>query len=119
MSALKETVFVGRNNVLRLTLSEDATPFATAYPSTTPTRWVFTINTTPPVIIDSSTTPSAFDWDAVNSILEIRPGSLVSAAVDYTLATLVIYAAEWPEGLVWVSPTCTPDKILVRVCDNS
>lgn len=119
MSTLKETVFVGRNNVIRLTLSEDSTLFSTAYPTTTPTRWVLTLNTTVPVIVDSDISPDAFDWDAVNSILEIRMGALVATAVDYTSITLVVYAAEWPAGMVWVNPTCTPDKILVRVCDHS
>jgi len=27
-----------------------------------------------------------------------------------------VYAAEWPQGLVWLHPTCTPDKLTIRVC---
>ena len=119
MSTVKETIFVGRNNVIRLILSEEGTLFADAYPGITPTRWVFTINTTVPIIVDSDITPLAFDWDVVHSIVEIHLGALVTTAVGYTSATLVIYSSIWPDGVVWINPTCTPDKLLVRVCDQS
>ena len=119
MSTVKETVFIDRDNSIRLILSEEGTLFADKYPGITPTRWVFTINTTVPIVVDSTVTPSAFTWDGVHSIIEIHLGALVTTAVGYTTATLVIYSPIWPDGVVWINPTCTPDKLLVRICDNS
>lgn len=119
MTVLKETVFAGRDNVVRLELKEDSVLFQLAYPAVTPSRWVLTINTIEPIEIDSDDTPSAFDWDSATSILELRIGDLVTEAVNYTSCTLVMYAIEWPLGLVWINPTCTPDKLTLRICDNS
>ena len=118
MSSLKETVYVGRNNAIRLILNEDGIAFHTAYPTVVPTKWVLTINTTPAITIDSGTSPAAFDWDAPTSVLELRLGSLLSTAINYTTSILTVYSAQWPEGMVWVNPTCTPDKLLIRVCDQ-
>ena len=118
MSTLKETVYIGRNNAIRLILSEDDEAFNDAYPSVTPTKWALTINATPAIEIDSDDHPEAFDWDDSNSVLELRLGQLLSTAMNYTTAILTVYAAQWPEGLVWVNPTCTPDKLLIRVCDQ-
>jgi hypothetical protein len=116
MSLLRETFFAAHNNVIRLTLSEDTSVFSVAYPTVTPTRWLFTIHATVPIVADSLITPNAFEWDAVHSILEIKLGTLVTTAMNYTASTLVVYAAEWPEGLVWFNPTCTPDKVFIRIC---
>jgi hypothetical protein len=69
--------------------------------------------------IDSDDYASAFNWDDTTSILEIRIGTLVLEALEYTAATLVMYSTEWPSGLVWMNPTCTPDKLYIRLCDNS
>ncbi len=118
MSSLKETVYLGRNNAIRLILNEDGVVFHTAYPDVDPTRWVLTINTTPEIEIDSDVNPEAFDWDETSSVLELRLGALVSTAFDYTTSILTVYAAQWPEGMTWVNPICTPDKLLIRVCDQ-
>ena len=119
MSTLKETVFTGRNNTIRLMLSEDDQLFHVAYPDVTPTRWLFTVYTTPPVVVDSDDTPSAFDWDAATSILELKLGGLFSESLAYTGTSLVMYSAVWPAGIVWANPTCSPDKLQIRVCDIS
>ena len=119
MSTLKETVYVGRNNTIRLLLSEDDQLFHDAYPEVTPTRWVFTIYAATPIVVDSDTTPTAFDWDAATSILEMRLGGLVADALAYTNTSLVMYSSVWPLGIVWANPTCSPDKLQVRVCDIS
>lgn len=132
MSTLKETAYVGRNNAIRIALSEDGTLFQTAYPNVSPDRWVLTIaatttttvdgvttTTETPIVMDSDTTPTAFDWDDANSVLELRLGAFVTAPLPYTLSTLIMYAPEWPDGLVWMNPTCTPDKLLIRICDQS
>lgn len=119
MSTVKETVFIDRDNAIRLILSEEGTLFTDKYPGVTPTRWVFTINTTVPIVVDSAVTPLAFTWDVAYSIIEIHLGAFVTAAVGYTTATLVIYSSIWPDGVVWINPTCTPDKLLIRVCDQS
>lgn len=119
MSTLKETIFAGRNNTIRLLLAEDDQLFHVAYPEVTPTRWVFTIHSETPVVVDSDTTPTAFDWDAETSILELKLGALVSAAQPYASTSLVMYSAVWPQGIVWVNPTCSPDRLQIRVCDVS
>lgn len=117
MSKLKETVFAGRNNVIRLALSEDGVLFHVAYPGVTPTRWVLTIEAETPIEVDSSVSASAFYWDSATSILELRLGNEVSDALDFTPCSLVMYSTTWPDGLVWVNPTCTPDKLTIRICD--
>jgi len=119
MSTLKETVFAGRNNTIRLLLSEDDQLFHVAYPDVTPTRWVFTIYAVPPIVVDSDTTPAAFDWNGETSILEMRLGGLVADALAYTNTALVMYSPVWPSGVVWVNPNCSPDKLQVRVCTVS
>jgi len=111
---LKETVYIGRDNVIRLSLLEDGAAFATAYPTVTPTRWVLSFGTNE---IDSDTDPSAFDWDAVNSILQISLGDLISAASDYAAAELTVYSADWPDGIVWIHPTASPDRLSIRVSE--
>lgn len=116
MSVLKETVFVGRNNVIRITLYEDNVLFNSVYPGVTPTRWILTINSSPPVVVDSSTTPTAFDWDAATSTLELSLGSILTTAMSYTFSTLVLYSAQWPNGICWFNPTCSPDKLMIRAC---
>jgi len=118
MSSLKETVYIGRNNAIRLILNEDGVAFHTAYPDVDPTQWVLTISTTPAITIDSDVNPEAFDWDETTSVLELRLGAMLSTAFNYTTAILTVYAAQWPDGMVWVNPTCTPDKLLIRVCDQ-
>ena len=119
MSTLKETVYAGRNNAVRLALSEDGIAFQVAYPSVAPSRWVLTIEAATPIVVDSNITASAFDWDSAASVLELRLGGVLSDALGYTLCTLVMYSAEWPAGLVWFNPTCTPDKLNIRVCTLS
>lgn len=118
MSSLKETVYVGRDNAIRLILNEDGVSFHVAYPLITPSRWVLTINASPEIEIDSDLNPDAFDWDETTSVLELRLGSILSTAMNYTTSVLTVYAAQWPNGVVWVNPTCTPDKLLIRVCDQ-
>lgn len=119
MSTLKETVYAGRNNAIRIALSEDGVLFQVAYPDVNPTRWLLTIEADTPITIDSDVNPEGFDWDSETSVLELRLGSLVSDALGYTLCTLVMYSIEWPAGLVWMNPTCTPDKLTIRVCTLS
>jgi hypothetical protein len=119
MPTIKETIYANRNNVIRLLLSEDDQLFHVAYPEVTPTRWVFTIHDDIPVVVDSAVTASAFDWDAETSILELKLGSLFSESLAYTWTSLVMYSAVWPLGIVWVNPTCSPDRLQVRVCTVS
>ena len=119
MATLKETIYANRNNVIRLLLSEDDQLFHVAYPAVTPTRWLFTVYTATPTVVDSDITPTAFDWDVATSILEIRLGALITSALDYTDTSLVMYSAVWPSGIVWANPTCSPDKLKVRVCTIS
>jgi hypothetical protein len=117
MSILKETVFIGYDNAIRLSLLEDGVLFQAAYPTVTPTRWVLIVHTSIPIEIDSDVTADAFSWDSVNSVLELKLGSSLSTALDYTPTSLLMYAAEWPNGLVWFDPYCTPDTLLIRACE--
>lgn len=111
---IKETVYIGRNNAIRISLMEDGSDFSTAYPAVTPTRWVLTFDD---YEIDSDINPDAFDWDSANSILQISLGDLVNDAADYLAAELTVYAAEWPNGIVWVHPTASPDRLYIRVSE--
>lgn len=117
MSTLKETVFISRGNEIRLLLKEDGVALMTAYPSLAPSRWVLTINASTPITVDSNTNPEAFTWDADNSILEIAAGALVgSSTLAYTAATLTLYAPTFSSGVILLHPTCTPDKLKIRIC---
>lgn len=107
---LKETVYIGRDNTIRLSLLEDGAAFATAYPAVTPSRWVLTFDD---YEIDSDVNPEAFDWDETNSILQISLGDLVTDESDYLAAELTVYAAEWPNGIVWVHPIASPDRLYI------
>lgn len=116
---IKETIYANRNNVIRLLLSEDDQEFHVAYPAITPTRWIFTIYTAVPTVVDSNDSPTSFDWDGATSILELKLGSLLSQALDYTDTSLVMYSSVWPSGIVWANPTCSPDRLKIRVCTMS
>jgi hypothetical protein len=117
MSALNETVYLGRNNAIRLQLSEDGVDFYTAYPDVTPTRWILIIHTAAEIVVDSLVEPAAFDWTAETSTLELRLGNIFTEVMGYTITSLVVYSAYWPDGVVWVNPTCTPDTLKIRVCN--
>jgi hypothetical protein len=118
MSTLKETVFVGKDNEIRLLLKEDDIVLMTAYPSLVPSRWQLTIASDPEILIDSDTNPDAFNWISESSILELAIGSIVTTAMGYTSATLRMYAPIFPNGVVLIHPTCTPDKLKIRICDE-
>lgn len=111
---LKENVYIGRDNAIRLQLLEDGVVYSTVYPAVTPTRWVLAVDT---LIFDSAINPEAFAWDSANSILELHLGALVMEALDFTAAELTIYASEWPDGIVWLHPISTPDKLYIRITD--
>lgn len=116
---IKETIFANRDNVIRLQLLEDGVLFFDKYPEVVVSRWVFTLNTTVPIVVDSQITAGAFIWTLLTSTLELKLGSTILSAIDYTPTTLVLYSTEWPNGLVWINPTCTPSKLSIRVCNNS
>lgn len=109
---LRETVYVDRDNAIRLQLLEDGVEFSTAYPAVTPTRWVLAVDD---LTFDSDVNPEAFDWDSADSILELSLGALVTDPLDFTAAELTLYAAEWPYGIVWLHPTASPDRLFLRV----
>ena len=117
MSTLKETVFVSRNNVIRLVLYEDGEEFNTVYTGVVPSRWILKINTDPEIEVDSASSPELFNWDSASSTLELSLGSVIDTAMNYTLCTLVVYAEQWPDGIVWFNPTCSPDKLMIRACN--
>lgn len=110
-----DTIFAGRNNSIILQLSLNNELLTTKYPNIIPTRWVFTIESSPEQIFDSSLNPECFSWDLNNSFIEIKIGTLFSSASGYKRTRLIMYAAEWPNGIVWLSP-CTIDTLSVRVC---
>jgi len=112
MSNLTETVYLGHDNAIRLMLLEDGTPFGDKYPTVTPDRFVVTFGRN---TVDSDQRPGAFRWIAEESTLEISLGPVVTEEYAPTSAQLVVYAAPWPNGIVWVHPTSTPDHLILRV----
>ena len=119
MSKLKETVFVGRDNGIRLSLYEDGIALMTAYPDLVPTRWLLTIHSTTPIEFDSDT-DSVFSWDSENSIVEISIGSSLttSDATASVPVTLRLFADIFSNGIVLLHPTCTPDKLYITICSE-
>jgi hypothetical protein len=114
MSDLDETVYIGHDNAVRLMLLEDGTPFGDKYPTVTPDRFVISFGA---VRIDSDQSPTAFRWIADESTLEISIGPVVTEEYPPTSAKIVVYAAPWPNGIVWVHPTRTPDHLYLRVTE--
>lgn len=111
---LKETIYAGRNNSIRLKILEDGIPFAIAYPTVTPTRWVLVVGS---LIFDSTDIPNSFSWDSETSVLEILLGNQVASAIDFTAAEMTLYSAEWPDGVIWLHPTASQDRLLIRIID--
>ena len=114
MTTLKETAFVDHDNKIRLQLYEDDVVFATAYPTTTPSAWLLEMGDE---TIDSTVNPECFTWDGTNSILELNLGGFFTEEVPFTSVKLTVIADIWPNGVVWVHPTCTPDRLMIHVCE--
>lgn len=114
MSDLNEIVYIGHDNAVRLMLMEDGAPFAEKYPNVTPDRFVVTFGGKE---IDSDQVPSAFRWIAEESTVEMNLGPVVTEECVPTSAKIVVYAAPWPNGIVWVHPTSTPDHLYLRVTE--
>lgn len=107
-----------RDNVVRLRLVEDGEPLHVRYEvSPTFTRFVLKLGST---TVDSNTVPTAFDYDPLTSVLELRLANAVGV-VDFTVAmartptTLILYSAAWGNGVVWLHPTSTPDRLDIQV----
>lgn len=115
MTILKETVYIDRDNTIRLALYEDSSLLKTAYPSLVPTRWILTIDTGTPIVVDSNTSPGAFNWDGTNSVIELAlSGEIVSGFATYTGTTLVMYSTEFPNGVVLLHPDYSHDKLKIN-----
>jgi len=119
MSELRETVYIARDNANRLVLREDEVALMSAYPDLAPTRWVLTIRAATPLVIDSATSPNAFNWDDIDSILELYLGPEVTEELGYTACTLVMYDALFPNGVVLLHPSTTPDRLKIRIQDEA
>jgi hypothetical protein len=68
--------------------------------------------------LDSDALDDSFSWDSEQSILTL---SLGGADLDTgsSLVQLVIYSDLWPDGVVWIHPTRTPDKLrLVTIVED-
>ena len=118
MGKLKEVVFTGRDNVIRLALAEDGTPLMAAYPELIPARWLLTIHAATSVDIDSDIDTEAFVWDPDASVIELRLGVVLtnSAPVSAAACTLSLFSTEFPNGVILVHPTCTPDRLMLTIC---
>lgn len=104
-----------RDNVVRLQLLEDGEPLHVRYDPPPPLdRFVVVIGA---VTVDSDTDPDAFDYDAATSTLELRLALALTATLARTPLTLVIYGAAWPNGVVWLHPTATPDRLDLQVIE--
>ena len=120
MSKLVETIYVGRDNAIRLTLLEDQTPLKEVYTNLSPTRWLLTIHAQTPIVFDSDIDSTAFDWDSTSSVLQIQIGPLVGSehATLKASTTLRMFSAEFPNGVVFAHPTCTTDKLYITICSE-
>lgn len=119
MSEIRATVFIGRDNAIPLILKDGGQALMTAYPALVPTRWAFIIHTDAgPVTIDSEDSPLAFVWDAGTSVLSLKPGPYVTDEADLSDTTLILYSAEFPNGVVMLHPTDTASKLRVNVNDE-
>lgn len=102
-----------RDNVVRLRLVEDGEPLHVRYEvSPTFTRFVLKIGAT---TVDSTTAPEAFDYSTTTSVLELRLAEVLTAAIARTPVTLILYSAAWGNGVVWLHPTATPDRLDLQV----
>ncbi|MCP5197297.1 MAG: hypothetical protein H6974_11000 [Gammaproteobacteria bacterium] len=118
-------VFVGpddanksRDNVIRIELAEDGVALHAKYtPAPTLTRFKLTVGDT---TIDSSVSgqEAAFSYDVDTSILTLDLSKYLPAQADpntKTAATLTVYSADWPDGVVWLHSSGTPDKLNIKV----
>ncbi len=102
-----------RDNVVRLRLMEDGEPLHVRYEiSPTFTRFVLYLGE---ITVDSDTAPTAFSYDPLTSLLELRLANALTAAVARTPVTLVLYCAAWSNGVVWLHPSATPDRLDLQV----
>lgn len=118
MSEIRETVYIGRDNSIRLLLKEDNVALMTAHPTLSPSRWLLTVHAVTPIVADSAVNPELFSWNAAESVLELYLGSKVTTEIGYAVATLVMYDAQFPNGLVLLHPSTTPDRLRIRVQDD-
>lgn len=111
---LRETLFLNRNNTIRIKLYEDEVAFTTNYPSNPPTRFILKVGS---ITIDSNYSPSCFNWDSLNSTLEIDIASYSGLSRGTYWVELIIYSSIWSNGVVWIHPTDTPDKLQIKILD--
>jgi len=115
MSLFRETVYLDRDNVIRLELREDEELLRVKYPGLVPTKWELIIATTPPTTISSDTHPEAFNWEGDVSVLEIAIQAVLTQAFsDFTAVTLILYSAEFPNGLIYLHPLYTRDILKIN-----
>ncbi|MCP5197645.1 MAG: hypothetical protein H6974_12815 [Gammaproteobacteria bacterium] len=84
---------------------------------TTLTRFRLTVGAT---TIDSSVSgqEAAFSYDVDTSVLTLDLSKYLTAQADpntKTAATLTVYSADWPDGVVWLHSSGTPDKLNIQV----
>ena len=92
---IMEVVYLGRDNTIDLKLLADGVAVDLA----PVTRMVLMIETT---VIDSTTTPSAFDWDTgVTGKIILFLGNTDGLPPGKYKSTLIVYDASNPNGLVW------------------
>jgi len=115
--AIRERVYNGRDNSIVLGLLVDGSEWSAA----AITRVVLTLEDddgNPPVVIDSDSSPSAFDWtdeaavlDNVVPVLTMTLGAESIPARDDYVGTLVVYATtlDGNNGTVW------DDKLSIEV----
>lgn len=120
MSKIRATLFIGKNNSIPLVLKSGEDLLTEQSPDISPTRWRFLIHAPTLVEIDSNDNPEAFVWSSALSMVDLKPGPLLSVVTDdYVDTTLILYdAILFPDGLTYLHPTSTPDQLQVLIDDE-
>lgn len=120
MSKISATLFVGKNNSIPLVLKAGESLLTEQVPDLVPSRWRLIIHAPTPVEIDSADNPEAFVWSAPLSMVDLKPGPLLSVVTDdYVDTTLILYdSILFPDGLTYLHPTSTPDRLEVLIDDE-
>ena len=122
MSAVREFVYISRDNTIDLELREDGLPENIT--SATRVRLeLFDARDLglAPIVIDSTINLTAFDWTTQGAagILLIKLGDILTKANEYR-ARLALYDVASPNGELWaheVTTGCFGTALLIQVLD--
>lgn len=113
---LDHTVYMQRDNTIQLLLAEGDSLYTEIYPTYPPTRFILKAGS---VTIDSRTASGIFTWYPVTSILSMKLGRYTTnpnfADLGTVHASLRVYSAIWPNGVIWIDTENTPDILRLTI----